>query len=345
MSTKDNNYKAGSQREHGLDFVKGMLVIGMVLYHCTSMKWLESTLDQPTITAWLDFVSGSWAYLSGLIVATYYRSRFQKARFRYASRLWMRGIKLLVIFFSLNYVIRLAGLSAYQGPIDAEYLYGILVDGHGFFASFDILIGISYILLLAPIILYLKRAGIVLASVMLGSVIIMGFMGQPVATNLWVILCGVAGVFVGSFIRPSWGRVITEGSRVTMALLGFGVVAVTVYCYIRATGDYTKHYMHVYLFGVTSILGTMYLASFWFKRLVLLDRLVRLLGRYPLISYIWQMAIIRLFVVVQNKYDFTFSYGINVTIVTVLLLLSVILLHRLLQRTETARRVYVSVFG
>jgi hypothetical protein len=168
-------------RDLTLDLVKGMLVIIMVVYHTMN---IFSTAG-PEEYAYVRFISGSFVLLSGYIVARFNEAQFKASRWVTSRRLVARGFKLLVLFTALNLLINMSGVGN-PGKLQPgirhflSTLFEVYVTGNPRYASFQILLPISYLLIVAP------------AFLSLGSVSVWAFAAS----------CAAAGV-VSSAAIPS----------------------------------------------------------------------------------------------------------------------------------------------
>ena len=99
-----------NDRDLSLDFVKGFLVICMVIYHTISYF---TTAGYDGIK-YLRFVTGSFIFISGYIVAVFYRRKFELDNKTTFKRLVIRGLKLLLIFTFLNIIINLSGIKSHK---------------------------------------------------------------------------------------------------------------------------------------------------------------------------------------------------------------------------------------
>ena len=185
------------QRNKNLDFVKGWLVVGMVAYHVASYGNHTGRGDYQLITSSLNFISGSWIYISGAIIATYYCEKCIRNWKSAALRLLTRGIKLLAIFIGLNIIFIELGWSSLGPDYSLSTIYVVLVPGTGK-ASFEILIGISYLLLISPVLLLYTHMGIFLALATVFSELFIYYQWDDVALNHWLIACGAGGFWLGN---------------------------------------------------------------------------------------------------------------------------------------------------
>src|SRR5262249_37814346 len=124
------NSAPGTNRDLILDFVKGILVIVMVIYHVMNIFSKAS----PEAFGYIRFVSGSFIFISGYIISTFYEQKFQTDRVGTSKRLVVRGLKLLFIFTVLNIAVNLTGtgnpnkiqfgVQQYLGHISTIYTSG-----------------------------------------------------------------------------------------------------------------------------------------------------------------------------------------------------------------------------
>src|SRR5262249_20409824 len=85
-------------RMTSVDFVKGALVLVMVLYH-----WLNYFVGlQWGGYRYLRFLTPSFIFITGFIVSYVYLSKYRYDDPLLRLRLWLRGLKLLGVFVVLN---------------------------------------------------------------------------------------------------------------------------------------------------------------------------------------------------------------------------------------------------
>jgi peptidoglycan/LPS O-acetylase OafA/YrhL len=187
----------GTSRDLPLDFVKGMLVIVMVIYHVMN---IFSTASAEAY-GYIRFVSGSFIFISGYIISTFYEQKFQKDRIGTSERLVARGLKLLLIFTILNILIHLTG---FGNPDKTEigmqkYLNNLLtiyILGDSRYASFQILIPISYLLILSPVFLLLHESRKFLTLVSLMVAFCFSFLDIK-SFNIGFVIIGIIGISIG----------------------------------------------------------------------------------------------------------------------------------------------------
>jgi hypothetical protein len=336
---------APCRRDSALDFTKGLLVVGMILYHVAVFFIADpSTRSQITGPA-LDFVSGSWVFISGLIVALHYRQGFQTSRLAIANRLWLRGVKILLIFIVLNLFIAWLGLGDRPRIYDNAKIVEIFTRGNGALTSFEILVGIGYVLFLSPVFLFLRLSGLLLAAGILVGASIAVTLGHKLPPNLWIVLCGLGGMVAAAVVSrlPLDRLSCSESRRIALAVVLLAVA--TLYFLLRILGGFNKGDILVYLVGVSSILATTYLSHEWLGRLDSLDWLFRFLGRHSLLAYIGQMALIWGWHGLAMRFSIRLPYLANVALITLGIVLALLATDVARKRYHAIDKAYRAVFA
>jgi peptidoglycan/LPS O-acetylase OafA/YrhL len=270
-------------RDNPLDFLKGVLVIVMVLYHAMNV-YADAG---PGAYSYIRFVSGSFVFVSGYFLPAFYGERFSQAPWGTSKRLLQRGFKLVLLFTLLNGLILLSGVGNphKQTTIAGDYwahaaaIYGIGAPGA---AAFQILLPIAYVLLLAPLFLGLSkyRHGLIaggFASALAWS------LADIESINLGMGVVGIIGLFLGmaaSSLERLFGipgkTALLAGIAATMALMEF----------------FDRNAL-TYAVGVTLMVMLLYALA---RRLALQDRasaVAILLGKYSLLGYIGQIVLLQ----------------------------------------------------
>ncbi len=315
----------------------------MVVFHSSVLFIPEPTMSH--VIRALDFIGGSWVFISGLIVALHYAPRFMNAPRFYSIRLCRRGIKVLLVFGVLNLLIIEAGLSRYPGPFDWQYVWTVLTAGGGHLSSFEVLLGIAYMLMLSPILLVSGRTGLYLGAALVLGIGLMGESGYTLPTNVWVVLCGVGGYVCGVILRhEAFGQAVASKQK-RAQLLVVAVGAIATYYMLVFQYEFSRIHLHTYLLGIAGILGTSYLLYPVVRRAPYLEGLLRLCGRYSLVAYIWQMGVIWSWHGIARATAVDVPFVIDFAIVFSVLLVSLWVLDATIRHDWRARRAYELVFN
>jgi peptidoglycan/LPS O-acetylase OafA/YrhL len=278
---------AADQRLDSLDFVKGVLVVVMVLYH-----WLNYFIGlQWDGYRYLRFLTPAFICISGYLVSRVYLARYAADDPKLRWRLVGRAIKLLALFLALNVVIdwALNGgriFNPSQPPVLMSWLTAVFVGGRGGVAAFDILISIAYFLLLAPFVLFIsKRASLplwLIAGVTIGGAAIVSYTGR-INPHLEIVPLGFVGLAAGA---RSSGRVAAAVSSMAFLLPAYVV-------HLVGIASWNVSYPLLIVAVGLNLLLMGAIASVWGTRGIVQQCVVRL-GQYSLLAYIAQIAILQL---------------------------------------------------
>jgi peptidoglycan/LPS O-acetylase OafA/YrhL len=321
-------------RNDALDFVKGALVLIMVLYH-----WLNYfTGAGADVYKYLRFLTPSFILITGFLVSHVYLHRFpwDSPQLRY--RLMTRGLKLLLLFVVLNAAI---GLAARTDPaVQADWrtrAVSVFVSGDKA-ASFNILVSIAYFLLLAPLVLWLaKRRAIPLglfAGVALGAAMLLEGVGRANGhlEMLAIALLGMAAG-AGSIARV---EALARAPRVLIVAYGVYLAGITAWNVV----------FPLQVAGVCLSVLLIHATALAWTRTDRLRRWIVTLGQYSLFAYVAQIAALQILRRGVRTIEpttvallGTFVTGMVVTIAVVELVAA------LRGRSATADRMYRAVFA
>jgi peptidoglycan/LPS O-acetylase OafA/YrhL len=280
------------QRIAALDFTKGALVLIMVLYH-----WMNYFLILDwTYYRYLHFLTPSFIFITGFMISNVYLSKYSPADPRLSKRLFTRGLKLMAIFIVLNlariFVISIMGSVVLVGnPLDPRNFFPIFVSGNlpiaaGKLVSFSILVPISYLLmfsgaLMLPFRVYRYTFHIV-CVLLLMSVLILALTGaqSPIVESITI---GMLGVLLGFVPIETINNFVRHPYTLAFAYL----------CYTIAVTIWNVPFP-LLVVGVLLTLMLIYLVGTYGAESSIIRGEVILLGKYSLLGYISQVAILQL---------------------------------------------------
>lgn len=334
-----------SGRDPALDLVKGLLVLGMMAHHA-GVSFIQNTpVRYFLLNRLLDFVSGGWVFVCGLIITTHYLPRFQTDARNVSLRLWVRGAKMVILFGLLNIFVVLLGIREPSQILDMTALTRVLIFGDGTVTSFGILLGIGYVLFISPSFLSFKRVGIVISLLVIGSATYFTRFGYNVPGNLWIVLCGLAGMTIGATLWPQFTRTINGNSGRRWPVIGIVFSAMAAYYLAGVYLDFDRNDLPVYLWGVTSIVAVFYISYSWFSSVPALSAWLQLLGRYSLISYLFQMSLFRLALNAESRLGVTLSYGLILLGVLFTVGVTIVFLDKEIHKRSVLQKSYQLIFG
>jgi peptidoglycan/LPS O-acetylase OafA/YrhL len=280
---------AKAARISGLDFVKGALVLFMVLYH-----WINYFVGpQWGYYRYLRFLSPSFIFIAGFMVSHVYLAKYEPANPRLPRRLFTRGLKLLAIFFVLN-LLRygllpvLSGGSQKAGDFfSAQNMMGMFVNGdlNNKLIAFYILIPIAYLLMLSGLLVIgfrsFRQIFLVAYLFLLAGIIIYDAF-QKENQNLEIVAIGMLGVLAGFAPMAKINNLVRHRYAL---MLG--------YCsYLIAIAIWNVPYPLETAGTLLSVVLIYRIGAFDWTSGVLRDEVI-LLGKYSLFGYISQIAILQ----------------------------------------------------
>lgn len=278
-------------RNLGLDFTKGALVLIMVLYH-----WINYFLVGMD-NRYLRFLTPSFIFITGFLISNVYLSKYGASDPKLPRRLVQRGIKILAVFAALN-LLRYALTSSgnVRGQLTSslptvDTLFDMFVVGSGLgggeakLLAFSILIPIGYLLLLAAFVLLFARfyaySFHVVCGISVLSVFILSFQ-EITSSNLELISIGLLGVVAGYCPLEK-----IDASVQHPYFLGFAYLL-----YLGAI-TYWNILYPLQVVGVFLSLAIIYLVGRDRGNRGPIKRCIDLLGKYSLFGYIAQIAILQ----------------------------------------------------
>ena len=333
-------------RNRALDWVKGWLVVSMLAYHVASLFSSSETVRIFLQSRLLDFVSGSWVFIAGILIGSYYLRRAEVQFSKTAKRLITRGIKLLLLVTVINVILGKLQIDWNQPVSGAgEFFWNRLVKGNLSNLSFEILIGIGCFLVMAPLFLWKKTLGWVIAAVVIGGGIMWTQAGNHLNGNLRMEICGTAGISIGMLLvvlgEGTWlPRLVARRGLLYLLTVG----AYLLYWWLLAGLGMDRGYIGPYLLGIISVLGIFYLSYDALNWPPLMRSSMNLMARYSLVCYMGQMALIWSWYYLVGDLSVLGSYSVSMGVLLVLMLVGIRTLDYLVQNHERAKRAYAAVF-
>ena len=337
---------SNAQRIPALDFTKGALVLIMVLYH-----WLNYFYGpQGDVYRYLRFLTPSFIFITGFLVSNVYLSRYGVSDRRLPRRLIQRGLKILGVFVALN-AVRLMLLpeasrdqllsdhSSISSLLDIYIIGTNLGGGQGKTIAFYVLVPIGYLLILSAVLLFGARFyryffHLVFAFSLLG-VLALDLNGVPSA-NLQLLTIGLLGLILGYFPIEKVNTFVKHPYFLIAAYLGYvGAITVWNVIYPLQVVGVCLSLMIIYLLGETG------------GEAGRVRNVVILLGKYSLLGYIAQIAVLQLLHQgMRHVYvDVASARGITFLAAFALTILVVEATDRARRRASTIDRLYKAVFA
>ena len=326
---------SGNGRENGrdlsLDFTKGILVIVMVVYHTLNVFSMATSME----LGYLRFVTGSFIFISGYIISTFYEKRLTANQRDTSIRLLIRGFKLLAIFTFLNLTICITGIGnpgkchfsviQFIKAIPLIYIFG--APG---ISSFQILLPIAYLLILSPVIMMLS-INIRYTALIVLIVTILSLSQRYTMVVTGLIVDGLVGMLMGHSQNKNIKYVISNiyvliiliiAIMFSMNYLGMNRITyiLSIIVFLKVTHDIAPH------IDANSVAMNISV----------------LFGQYTLVCYILQIIFLRGLSILLEHRKWAFGYElISIFFVTNAFLLALcMLLGSYRRRSKTVDRAY-----
>jgi peptidoglycan/LPS O-acetylase OafA/YrhL len=332
------------QRIAALDFTKGALVLIMVLYH-----WMNYFLALDwTYYRYLHFLTPSFIFITGFMISNVYLSKYAAADPRLPRRLFTRGLKLMAIFVVLNlardFVISVLGTGVLaRNPLDPRNIFTIFVSGNlpvtgGKLISFSILVPISYLLMFSGALMlpyrFYKYTFHVVCILLLSSILILRLAGAQ-SYNLEYITIGVLGVVIGFMPIAAINDFVRHPYALASAYL----------CYTIAITIWNVPFP-LLIVGVSLSVMVIYLVGASGSESGTIISEVILLGKYSLLGYISQIAILQILSAgFRHVHLGVAGLGLSFVAAFALTILSVEVVDRARARMASVDRLYKVVFA
>lgn len=311
-----------SDRYVSIDICKGFLVLLMILYHCSSIIPANNINKQyaEIITYNISFISRYFLFLSGLICGIHYASSYTNKFIN--NRLIIRGIKLLIIFFTANiliYILQAFDLSNVflitKEDISIKFFNIVRLSGDIY--SFTILFYIGIFLILSSILLnYIYIIFLIFSLCLLLN---------PKNSLILTMTYGFFGIIIGHFYKREYFSYILNKIdyiyKISFILIIVLLFIKNYYNPFNILFEYKRFIL------LDIIINTISISIYTFSFLYILNKYqiwkpyIIIFGKYSLLSYLLQMIIIRFNfkIIFYFNFNFTTYYLINVIFTTVFL--------------------------
>ena len=335
---------ADLSRDTAIDFTKGALVLFMVLYH-----WLNYFVgSQGRYYDYLRFLTPSFIFITGFMISRIQLRRYENSGGRLPKRLFVRGLKLLVLFLVLNALVY-AALSRVHVPYSVwekslrTFSWGAFVAGTSRApdgqksAVFNILVPIAYLLIVSAAVVLTKRvryAFYVTLSVLIAAVILMRF-SHLENMFLDLLMIGVLGVVVGF-----------AGREQISSLVSHPYLLITLYCLFLVAITIWGVPLPLEIASVILTTALLYTAGSSLAPAGTARQRMILLGKYSLLGYIGQIAILQ----GLRRISWLSQHGVGASLGALLLgaLLTIAIVEAVdiaTQRSKIANDLYRLVFA
>jgi uncharacterized membrane protein len=277
------NPKPGARLPY-LDLTKGVLVILMVVYHS-----LNYTSEYQLSFRYLSFLPPSFILITGFILSHIYARKYDPLDRSLTRRLVVRGVKLFALFTLLNVVAQYTRSPVYGQAVGISTLIRnwdeTFLIGSGKVAVFEVLLPISYLLVISPWLLRIAHRHssflLLLTVVLIGTCTYFDRRGESLL-NLNLLTAGVLGMLIGQNLTSPF---------FLKRLAPFALVA---YCIYIPFGRQLSYMYLIQLIAACTVLAAVAGICMRFTAESCWERRVLRLGQYSLLAYIVQIGVLQL---------------------------------------------------
>jgi peptidoglycan/LPS O-acetylase OafA/YrhL len=285
-----------TERRLTLDAVKGLLVLLMVLYH-----WLNYFVTSDgDVYKYIRFITPSFVFVTGFLITNVYLDKYRIGDRSLHKRLFVRGLKLLVLFTVLNLAANAALKTNYNGAeLNLSHFFAIAptvyLSGDGRGAAFEVLLPIGYLLAASSVLLWGCKLskhflhGFWLA--LLGSIYVLQWQNMGSA-NVELFAMGLLGMVFGCYRLEAMDRAARP------YVVWFAAYAV----YLGAVSIYNVIYA-LQIVGLILNLALLYMAARQLGETGAIAPRVILLGQYSLLAYIVHIGILQVLAHLMRPID------------------------------------------
>jgi hypothetical protein len=336
-----------TQRIPALDFTKGALVLIMVVYH-----WLNYFYG-PHDSRYLRFLTPSFIFITGFLISNVYLSKYDILSPKLPKRLIERGLKILGVFLLLNLARNFLAPAGSPEQVSSagstvRNLINIYIMGSGVgtgqskAVAFFILVPIGYLLIFSALLVIVTRfyrhAFSIACLFCLVCTLAMSFEGIE-SPNLQLLTIGLLGVTAGYLPIEKVNVIVRCPYPYLLAalyVLYLGAITVwNVVYWLQIVGVYLS-LMIIYVLGQQN--GEPGKARAY----------ILLLGKYSLVGYIAQIAILQLLHLGLGHINIdseALVLVLSFVLAVVLTIASVEVLDRTRARSTNVDRLYKAVFA
>ena len=238
-------------------------------------------------------VFSSWVFISGFLLGNHYQSSFERSPLVTTFRLWVRGGRLVVIFALANLILGHFSLSCPSGFFTKDCPpWNIFVLGDNSDLTFQILQGIGYVLLAAPMYMSMPRLAALGIAALVAVASAGPYLGYKAVGLTWMLLAGLVGLVLGWVVPAARLRELVTDPRQRLMAAAAGLAGWAVYEAMVIFLGTSRSNVAAYLLGVTGMLLFLYVVNGWISWRGWPAAVMALMARYALLCYLGQMCVL-----------------------------------------------------
>jgi hypothetical protein len=339
MNNLPENTISQKNRDTSLDFVKGFLVEIMVIYHIINYYFDI----RPQVLLYINFVTGSFVFITGYLISSIYRKKYERDLYKKFFRIFSRGGKLLLLFLLINvsiYSIAIKNYNGYEFKTNqfVSNLGSILLAGSAKFAAFELLVPIAYTLLISSLLVLIQRRLLIILPIVAILLFVSIFGNQDNFFNLFYISIGLSGVAVGFFATSIQHLSYSKWVRY--------LSVIPVIIYYASIHFWLRDNVLFYFFGIVSVLFCVYSFASLLTPNNFVTYIFTIFGKYTLICYLSQILFLQILYRSMGKsLSTTLSLCVAFIVTNIFLYVFCLLIKRLCSTNRYFDKAYLLFFG
>ena len=316
MVVENNSMK----RNACFDFVKGYFVVAMAIYH-----WLNyCIIGHAHAYRYVNYVAEGFIFFSGYLCGEVYLRRFNENTIKVIKRLLIRSAKIFCLFVALNFIIfSFWGTRGSNGSVSPVHIFinnffNVFFIGNDTLMAFEILLPISYLLLLCPLFLYSFKWTHFYFILIVVYLLLANMHLVPISYNLQALLIGLGGICTSIIIQQH--RICrTVLSDIITVFLGI-VYFLIVIPLFNINGVMVKYVViNLVVLNLFVICNLNRFFPYLFEK-------IECIGKYSLLMYLYQILYLQIISALFCVKDVNFSTD-NMVVFLLLVVSSFILCH------------------
>lgn len=330
----------GSDRNLAIDFLRGVLVVFMLLGHC--FQFFNPTFWYVKYDMW---VPGAFIFMAGFMMSFHYSKSYNLYTANIYYRIIQRSIKLLLIFLVANIIIQNlltneGGFAFFHNNdiISLDFYYNVFVKGDPGISNFHIILPIAYTLIFSCALIFIFKSNLVLSSfpVILFIIICawLWFFNNG-GYNARFLSVGLLGFFFGLGFPNNFERIYKQKYYLFLIFFLYQIFI-----------SFVPSYYLVYLINVILVLVIIYIISLSLNFRSKFEQAVILLGQYSLLSYLAQIAMLwATSLLFENDVLNSFLVLLIFLILSICLFLLIKIIHDMRQKSLFINGIYRLMFA
>ncbi len=339
------NFSNNSSRNEHIDIIKGMLVIIMVMFHCSSMT-RGTFKDLYTVKILLKFIHSAFLIITGFLCGYYYLPKIQNPSTGVRKRLLVRSGKIFLILICSNLVLYGTGFIYNVNRLfvsvtsKTDFFNNIILTLRGDLAAFEILYYITIFLIIIS--LLIDRISMLVIIFCIATAAVLGRYGDMIAFWGFGMVGYLTGVLYNAGMLTKTFRWIWRQRYLFPSILCFYLIFKLRFYYMIAAP------------GLVNFAVILLETLFWFISFLVISDLLKgtkvnkwilLFGRYTLLAYLVQMLIVRIGYLIISRWVSDFQYYvINLIVSTVVLYVIVFAVDQIRKKSVHINNFYRTVF-